>query len=132
MHEDGRSEVHPGQPLGLRGGYEAVLDRPHVQAGQLFLGLLLRQRVARNLRSAQGKGGVGWRKVFSCFRCFLVGQNTPNGVPSAVLNGLSVASNLVGLYGDTHTTPSILSGPPYLCWVGLEAPGDEDGKPRRG
>lgn len=67
VHEDGRAEVHPGEPLGLRGGDEPILDRPDVQARQLLLGLVLPQRVARNLsrgkrQEASETGASRWRR----------------------------------------------------------------------
>lgn len=57
VHEDGRAKVHPGEPLRLRRRDEAVFHSPHVQAREFFLGLLLPQRVARDL-SRKSVGGV--------------------------------------------------------------------------
>lgn len=86
VHEDGRPRVHPGKPLGLRGGHEPVFDGPHVQARQLFLGLLLCQRVARDLGDAVSVGGVGGefgRRIVpdSCLRPKLVGHDASSSPP---------------------------------------------------
>lgn len=59
VHKDGRTEVHPRQSLRLRSGHESVLDRPHVEGGQLCLRLPLRQRVAWDLQVSVGEVGGG-------------------------------------------------------------------------
>ena len=86
VHEDGRPRVHPGKPLGLRGGHEPVFHGPHVQARQLFLGLLLCQRVARDLGDAvsvRGVGGEFGRRIVpdSCLRPKLVGHDASSSPP---------------------------------------------------
>lgn len=135
MHEHRRSEIHAGQPLRLRRRHERILQRPDVQAGKVFLTLVLLEGIARNLAqptgNQSGKDGRGYDnggeirgKARMPFR--KSDRRQPRSVQYLVIsNRPSYALQCATLKHHPHKTPLIhLTWSPnlmdhehvYSCW----------------
>lgn len=63
MHEHAGTEIGGGETFRLHGGHEGILQGPDVQAREVLLGLVLTERVARNLVGERQKGNSGTREA---------------------------------------------------------------------